>query len=135
MKQIAFLFILAGFVFLGMGGYQYFKIQAAEKQSMSEATELLKQSPTEAKEAPEDFLPDMGDTVGILEIPTLDAELPIVEGTDPDDLEKGVGHYRGSAYPMQDDQIVLSGHRDTVFRELGDVEIGDTYTMKLTQGT
>src|SRR5699024_1511370 len=119
MKKIALLFIVAGFVLLGIGGYQYFKIQAAEKQAMSEATELLNQSSKEAKVAPEDFIPDMGDTVGILDIPSLDAELPIVEGTDPDDLEKGVGHYRGAAYPRQRNQSILSGQRDTDFCALG----------------
>ncbi|SFM24054.1 sortase A [Gracilibacillus orientalis] len=141
MKKLALLFILVGIVLLGFGGYKYFKIQAAENQAMSEAKELLEQSSNETnktneaeKQTPEDYFPDMGETVGILEIPTLDAELPIVEGTDPDDLEKGVGHYRGSAYPMQNDQIVLSGHRDTVFRELGDVEVGDTFTIKLEHG-
>ncbi|QGH34036.1 class D sortase [Gracilibacillus salitolerans] len=138
MKKLALLFILAGVVILGIGGYQYFKIQAAENQAMTEAKELLDQSSNETSEAikqtPEDFFPDMGKAVGILEIPTLDAELPIVEGTDPDDLEKGVGHYRGSAYPMQNDQIVLSGHRDTVFRKLGEVEIGDTFTLQLPYG-
>ncbi|MGN8647395.1 class D sortase [Gracilibacillus sp. HCP3S3_G5_1] len=135
MKKLALLFILTGVVLLGIGGYQFFKIQAAENQAMTEANELLKQSSTDnKKQAPEDFEPDMGETVGILEIPTLDATLPIVEGTDPDDLEKGVGHYRGSAYPKQNDQIVLSGHRDTVFRKLGEVEIGDTFIIRLPHG-
>lgn len=57
-----------------------------------------------------------------------------MEGTDPDDLEKGVGHYKGSAYPLQNDQIVLSGHRDTVFRSLGEVKIGDTFVIELPYG-
>ncbi len=85
MKKVAFLFILAGLVLLGVGGYQYFKIQAAEKQAMSEAQTLLEQSSKETNESkkvsPENFFPEMGDAVGILEIPSLDAELPIVEGT------------------------------------------------------
>ncbi|GAE95080.1 hypothetical protein JCM21714_4289 [Gracilibacillus boraciitolerans JCM 21714] len=101
MKKIAFLFVFAGLVLLGIGGYQYFKIQAAEKQTMTEATELLEQSSKQDNDAqkvtPQNFFPEMGDAVGILEIPTLEAKLPIVEGTDPDDLEKGVGHYLGSA--------------------------------------
>ncbi|SHM97098.1 class D sortase [Gracilibacillus kekensis] len=138
MKKVALLFILAGFVLLGIGGYQYFKIQAAEKQAMTEVKALLEQSSKETNEAkkasPENFFPETGDKVGMLTIPTLEAELPIVEGTDPDELEQGVGHYRGSAYPEQNDQIVLSGHRDTVFRSLGEVEIGDTFIIHLPYG-
>ncbi|WP_347834669.1 class D sortase [Gracilibacillus sp. JCM 18860] len=122
------------------GGYQYFKIQAAEKQAATEAKEFLKQ-PSDQKSAEDSwkyssdtFFPETGLEVGFLRIPTLDAELPIVEGTDPDDLEKGVGHYKGSAYPLQNDQIVLSGHRDTVFRSLGEVKIGDTFVIELPYG-
>lgn len=138
MKKLAFLLMLVGVILLGIGGYQFFKIQAAEKQAMSEAQTLLekKDQSKDSKEFnAEEFSPGMGETVGILEIPVLDAELPIVEGTDPDDLEKGVGHYLGSAYPEQNDQIVLSGHRDTVFRSLGEVEVGDTFIVHLEYGS
>ncbi|MFC4388814.1 class D sortase [Gracilibacillus marinus] len=134
MKKIALLFILAGVVFLSIGGYQYFKIQAAENQAAQEAQQLLTQSKADGKQSPESFLPETGDAVGFLHIPVLDAALPIVEGTDPDDLEKGVGHYKTSAYPEQNDQIVLSGHRDTVFRSLGEVKIGDRFIVELPYG-
>jgi sortase A len=53
--------------------------------------------------------PQIGDTIGILEIPRVKAaELAIVEGTDPDVLEKGVGHYKGSSLPSQNGQIVFN---------------------------
>uniref|UniRef100_UPI00301AD7D0 class D sortase n=1 Tax=Oceanobacillus massiliensis TaxID=1465765 RepID=UPI00301AD7D0 len=51
-----------------------------------------------------------------------------------DELAKGVGHYAGTAYPEQNDQIVLSGHRDTVFRRMGELLIGDILTIKLSYG-
>ncbi|CQR46386.1 Sortase family protein [Paraliobacillus sp. PM-2] len=134
MKKIALLFMLVGVVFSAIGGYQFFKTQAAEKESLAEAHELLEKKNEQAAIDPIDFNPSTNETVGLLEIPSIDAELAIVEGTNPDDLEKGVGHYSDSAYPEQNDQIVLSGHRDTVFRSLGDVKIGDTFTMKLPHG-
>lgn len=68
------------------------------------------------------FHPETGEASGILEIPEIDAELPIVEGTDADDLAKGVGHYKDSYYPGDHGQIVLSGHRDTVFRRTGELK-------------
>lgn len=131
MKKVALLLMIVGIVFLGIGGYQWFKTQAAEQTSLAEAHKRL-----ETKETidPSDFNPATNEEVGILQIPSIDAELAIVEGTDPDDLEKGVGHYKGTAYPEQADQIVLSGHRDTVFRRLGDVEIGDIFTLQLPYG-
>ncbi|MER2057688.1 MAG: class D sortase, partial [Niallia sp.] len=78
--------------------------------------------------------PSIGDAVGLLVIDKIDGELPIVEGTDPDDLEKGVGHYKGSFYPEENGQIVLSGHRDTVFRRAGELEIGDELKIVLPYG-
>ncbi|WP_411802011.1 class D sortase [Bacillus sonorensis] len=73
----------------------------------------------------EKYTPKTGDVAGLLTIPAINAELPIVEGTDPNDLAKGVGHYKGSYYPDQNGQIVLSGHRDTVFRRAGELRKGD----------
>jgi sortase A len=69
-----------------------------------------------------------------LKIPKIEAELAIVEGTDPNDLKKGVGHYKGSYFPAESGQIVLSGHRDTVFRRLGELEPGDIFEVQMPNG-
>lgn len=81
-----------------------------------------------------EFKPGQGDLSGMLSIPRLEAELPIFEGTHEDELSQGVGHYNGTAYPLEEDQIVLSGHRDTVFRRMGELEIGDIMTLNLEYG-
>lgn len=135
MKKFSILLILAGILFLGIGGYQLIKTEQAQSKSLAEAQALL----TNKKSTPDitsaaDFEPSDGETVGLLSIPKLEAQLPIVEGTHEDDLEKGVGHYSGTAYPLQKDQIVLSGHRDTVFRRMGELEIGDILTVQMEYG-
>ncbi|WP_172371288.1 class D sortase [Sporosarcina jiandibaonis] len=76
-----------------------------------------------------------GDSIGILYIPRLDREIPIIEGTHEDELAKGVGHFSGTALPGQNDQILLSGHRDTVFRQFGELENGDEIHVKMKNGT
>src|SRR5690606_9435267 len=83
----------------------------------------------------DDFHFAVGDTIGLLYIPKLGRDLPIIEGTNPEELERGVGHYLGTALPGQKDQIVLSGHRDTVFRNFDQLAIGDTFVLKLPYGT
>ncbi|MDA3846906.1 MAG: class D sortase [Vallitaleaceae bacterium] len=75
------------------------------------------------------------DTIGILSIPVLDRELPIVEGTDVEALKLGVGHFSGSVLPGENDNCVLSGHRDTVFTELDELELGDQLIVITTEGT
>ncbi|OLO38830.1 class D sortase [Alkalihalophilus pseudofirmus] len=136
MKVISYLFIIGGLTLLIYGGYQYFQTQSAQKESLASAYELLEKNEIDEETKPsiDDFDPQMGETAGILSIPAIEAELPIVEGTDEDELEKGVGHYKGTAWPTENDQIVLSGHRDTVFRRMGELEIGDQFIIKLPYG-
>lgn len=130
--------VSAGIVLIGIGGYQYFSTKDAQKNSLVEAYKVLKDPVTQSnieEDMNVEFDPKQGDVVGVLVIPKIKAELPIIEGTDEDELEKGVGHYQGTAYPTEKDQIVLSGHRDTVFRSMGELEIGDTFIVKLPYGS
>ncbi|MHA6252389.1 class D sortase [Oceanobacillus sp. CAU 1775] len=139
MKVLSYIFITIGIVLLAFGGYQWLSSTGAQNQAAAEAKTLIKdrekalQAP-DAKDLAKNFNPVHGETVGNLLIPKIDAELPIIEGTDPDELSRGVGHYYGTAYPLQEDQIVLSGHRDTVFRRTGELEIGDQLTLQLKYG-
>ncbi|MBP3950084.1 class D sortase [Bacillus sp. YZJH907-2] len=85
-------------------------------------------------DSPYPEIPEKGDLMGELYIPRLEATLPIYHGTDEDELEKGVGHYAGSVLPGIDDNSVLSGHRDTVFRRLGEVGLNDLLIVKTATG-
>ncbi|RLL43903.1 class D sortase [Oceanobacillus piezotolerans] len=78
--------------------------------------------------------PEQGENIGELIIPKLEAKLPIYHGTDEDELEKGVGHFAGSVLPGEEDNSVLSGHRDTIFRELGEVGKGDLLIVQTSAG-
>ncbi|MCC3648445.1 class D sortase [Cytobacillus oceanisediminis] len=79
--------------------------------------------------------PEIGEEIGELYIPKIKSVLPIIHGTDEDELEKGVGHYAGSVMPGEKDNSVLSGHRDTVFRRLGEVGEGDMLEVTTKAGT
>jgi sortase A len=37
--------------------------------------------------------------------------------------------------PGQKDRIFLAGHRDTVFKRMGEIEIGDTLSIQMESGT
>ena len=79
--------------------------------------------------------PAEGDSVGRLSIPALERELPILQGTEEEQLKKGVGHFTQSVLPGEEDNCVLSGHRETVFRELDDLKIGDLLIVETSAGT
>lgn len=122
--------IIAGISMMGLAGKDYVETKTVEKQSTEKAKELLSKEPIKREE----FKPDFGEATGMLVIDKIDADLPIVEGTHEDDLKKGVGHYEGTSYPLDDDQILLSGHRDTVFKRMGELEIGDIMTIRMPYG-
>ncbi|MFA4885956.1 MAG: class D sortase [Desulfotomaculaceae bacterium] len=79
--------------------------------------------------------PEEGDNIGSLSIPVLEQELPIIQGTGGNELKKGVGHFTQSVLPGEEDNCVLSGHRDTVFAELGELKIGDLLIVQTSAGT
>ncbi|MDJ0332584.1 class D sortase [Planococcus sp. S3-L1] len=107
-----------------------------------EASEQLKKSVEPKQRTYEEY--DRGDDIGWLLIPSLGKKYPVYWGTDDDTLTQGVGYHVGNFTVPPDGQrhTVLSGHRDTVFRELGDLKEGDSlfvqfegmqYEYKITQ--
>ncbi|MFJ5673094.1 class D sortase [Bacillus safensis] len=130
-KWLALTVVTAGIVLLGWGIWQIVSTHNQTAQSLEEAKKAVADDQGMSKKQ---FAPEVGKASGILTIPKLKADLPIVEGTDADDLAKGVGHYKGSYYPDQKGQIVLSGHRDTVFRRTGELNIGDQLKITVPYG-
>lgn len=66
-----------------------------------------------------------GAVVGRLEIPRLSLSTVVFEGADQDVLERGAGHLPGSALPGDRGNTVLAAHRDTFFRPLRGIRVGD----------
>lgn len=138
-RIISILFIVVGLGFVGVAVYQLWDGHQAQKQSIVQAKEKidngieLKGDKT-LEEAIEEYTAEYEEAFATLEIPKLGKTLPIVEGTDPDALNKGVGHLSNSMYPGQNEQILLSGHRDTVFRNFGELELGDTFIVEMPYG-
>ncbi|MDQ0416522.1 sortase A [Croceifilum oryzae] len=79
--------------------------------------------------------PKKGEHFADLVIPRLEAKMPIIEGTNEDELERGVGHYSKSVLPGEPDNAVLSGHRDTVFRQMGKMQLGDELRVVTSRET
>lgn len=78
--------------------------------------------------------PAEGDNIGSLTIPVLKRKLPIIQGTGVQELKEGVGHFTQSVFPGEGDNCVFSGHRDTVFRQLGNLKIGDQLIVQTSAG-
>jgi sortase A len=61
-------------------------------------------------------------------IPSINVDVPVVEGDNDEQLKKGAGHHIGSANPGERGNCFLSGHNDIygeIFRDLDKVRVGD----------
>ncbi|MDQ0232568.1 class D sortase [Metabacillus malikii] len=73
-----------------------------------------------------------GEKIANLEIPKINSNFDVFWNTDDSTLEKGVGMYvsKWTTIPNETGgHTVVSGHRDTVFTELGNLEKGDTINV------
>lgn len=116
-KFVAFSFIVLGVWLVIWNGYPYWQ--------GFQATEPL---PKQAHSV------QQGHLLGTFIIPKLKLAWPVYEGTNEKELKKGVGHEPDSVMPGQTGNVVLSGHRDTVFRKLGRVGVGDELIVETEVG-
>jgi sortase A len=58
----------------------------------------------------------------------------LLEGTESLTLNHGVGRITGTARPGEGGNIGIAGHRDTFFRGLKNVSIGDTMELRTPKG-
>ncbi len=80
-----------------------------------------------------------GGAIAIIEIPRIDLNMVVVEGISTADLQKGPGHYTGTAYPWQDHgTVAIAGHRTTYlhpFYNLDNMQVGDPIILATKYGT
>lgn len=66
-----------------------------------------------------------GERLGQISIDRIGLRAEIGEGEDASMLQTGAGHLSDTAWLGEDGNVVLAGHRDTVFRALRKVQPGD----------
>ena len=69
--------------------------------------------------------PAAGTLVGRLEIPAVQLSTVVLEGSDDATLSRGSGHIEDTPFPGQPGNIGIAGHRDTTFRALRHIHVGD----------
>jgi len=74
--------------------------------------------------------PARGTWIARLEVPSVTLATTVLEGTDDGTLSRGSGHIEDTPFPGQEGNVGIAGHRDTVFRPLRHIHLGDE--MKLT---
>jgi len=86
-------------------------------------------APAEPRPTP---APAAGTVLARLEAPTVHMTATVLEGSDDRTLRRGAGHIEDTPFPGQPGNIGIAGHRDTVFRPLRGIHVGDP--LELTTG-
>ena len=143
-RMVGFGLLISGVALIGYAAFQIHWHHASAEKALAIAEEMI----TTQKESDQADSESVGelyktgalryqvdDVIGILSIPALEETYPIIEGTDEEMLMKGVGHYATTALPGGNEQILLSGHKGTVFQRLGELQPGDRFIVDMGYGS
>ncbi|MGH2541064.1 MAG: sortase [Actinomycetota bacterium] len=110
---------------------------AAQEQLRAEFRQELETAPADPSAAPEQV--PLGDAYAQLEIPAIDVNFMVVQGTGYEDLKDGPGHYPDTADPWDETgRVGIAGHRTTYqapFFDLEQLRAGDEITLRTRDGT
>jgi sortase A len=76
-----------------------------------------------------------GAPLAVLRIPGIAMEVPVGAGTNESVLLRGAGLIEGSAVPGSRGNVSIAAHRDTFFRGLADVAVGDLIELDTLETT
>ncbi|WP_261133657.1 class D sortase [Bacillus sp. Marseille-Q3570] len=147
-------FLLGLFIFLiglGTAFIPYLKSQYSIHQQQQLLSEWNQTDPDTAEEsftslskvyASDDEsteAPSSGELVGTVEIPSIDARLPVLEGATLSNLKKGAGHLSGTSSLGQFGNSAIAAHRSYTygkdFNRLNEVVHGDEIIIKTKDET
>jgi LPXTG-site transpeptidase (sortase) family protein len=117
-----YFFLVAGILALGYSGFVSANSRAYQALEMKKFKEAGRLS--------EPHLLTDGDVLGEIQVPRLGLDAIVVQGDSPAILRRAVGHLSKSALPGELGNVALAGHRDTFFRPLRDIRLGDVITFK-----
>jgi sortase A len=133
---IPLLLFILGVSLISIGAYNYFKsaFYLSSIFIQEDFKPEVQQKPIEASEVKKITFPTFGDKFGDIVIEKASINVPVFHGDREEQLLKGVGHYTGSRFPGEGSNIVLAGHRNSVFGGLKNVAKGDNIIFETTYG-
>ncbi len=126
-RRAAGVLLAAGLLALGYAAY------VVTDAKMYQAVELRRFEHSRQETAAAPALVD-GGPIGEIRIPRLGLTAIFVQGDSAAILRRAVGHLAGTALPGESGNVVLAGHRDTFFRPLKGVRVGDVITLNTRDG-
>ena len=87
------------------------------------------------KEYQDSLMVNADPPIGVMRIEDVEIEIPIYNGTNDLNLNRGIGRIKGMARINDENgNLGIAGHRDGIFRGLKDIQLGDDIVVETTQG-
>jgi sortase A len=120
------------YLFLGIGllalGYSGFVFADSHVYQAIQAKKFTQASPLS-----EPHIALQGEVIGEIEVPRLKLQAVVVQGDSSAILRRAVGHISISPLPGEWGNVALAGHRDTLFRPLRNIRVGDEIDFTTAQ--
>lgn len=124
-QAISLFFLVLGLALVGYVGSQYWEMYRSQRQLQAqwEKQTAAVSTPGQPKLSAEEMLTRVS-------IPKINLDAIVVEGDTPRQLTKGPGHMTETAYPGETGNAVITGHRDTFFRHIYELQKGDAIFVR-----
>jgi len=76
----------------------------------------------------------IGEAMGRIEVPRLHVSAAVANGDDDGTLRVAIGHLPDTPFPWEAGNSALAGHRDTFFRQLRNIRVGDEMRVATPYG-
>jgi sortase A len=130
-RIFSYILIIGGLVIAGLGLHTVWTSYRAGKQAEKQWERMVLSQPRVPQPAGPSHHFQVGETMARLSIDRLDTHWIVLEGADKKELRLGPGHLVNTALPGSRGNCVIAGHRDTQFRILRNVEIGEKISLEI----
>jgi sortase A len=131
-RTLGLFLLLIGIAALAWVGFRLGSAAWFERQTIA-ALDSLRQMPR-SESAPRPQTLPVGEPIGTLELTRVGLSGVVVEGDSDAVLDRAIGHLPDTPLPWQDGNSAFAAHRDTIFRPLKDVRLGDVLRLKTPHG-
>jgi sortase A len=115
------LFMIAGVTALGWSALTVVQRHLTQRFAHESLVAMPPVEPTVLRHAP----PAAGTPLADLSIPRIHLSAVVLHGSDAHTLRVGAGHIENTAFPGEAGNVAIAGHRDSFFRPLQHVRVGD----------
>jgi sortase A len=125
-RAASYFFLIVGLLALGYSVYAVLDARAYQTYEQAKFEARLE----DGKREPPSPLIVEGGVIGEIQVPRLHLKAIVVQGDSHTILRRAVGHVPETALPGEQGNVALAGHRDTFFRPLRNIRLGDAITLK-----